>query len=65
MHTWILKIQPIPILFLKIVPVLPISSVKTILVSNTDFFGTLLVSIFGKSQYIGKNPTQFFEMCIS
>ena len=49
-----LKIQPIPILVLKIVPEFTIISVKTILVNNTDFFeklakiGQYWVSILGK-----------------
>ena len=50
-----LKILPIPILFLKIVPVFTIKLVKTILVSKIDFFGKLdeigpyLINILGRS----------------
>ena len=44
-----LKIQLISILFLKIVPVFAIRSVKTIVVSNNDFFGKFanIVQYFG------------------
>ena len=41
MLTSMLKIRPTPILFLNLVPVFTICSVKRILVSNTEFFGTL------------------------